>query len=75
MSLYNCNCDQFQFRLVFEQGARHGLETLSQLALTDPVDGKTYMVTGIKIEDSPYYLWRGLSVDTSRNFISPPVIK
>ncbi|KAL5248679.1 hypothetical protein ACHWQZ_G017760 [Mnemiopsis leidyi] len=56
-------------------GARHGLETLSQLALTDPVDGKTYMVTGIEIEDSPYYFWRGLSVDTSRNFISPPVIK
>jgi len=56
-------------------GARHGIETLSQLALSDPVDNKTYIVNGIKIVDSPYYPWRGLSVDTSRNYISTPVIK
>ena len=50
-------------------GARHGLETLSQLVTYDDANDALQTVTA-SVSDSPVYPIRGLTVDTSRNFIS-----
>ncbi|KAK2720671.1 chitooligosaccharidolytic beta-N-acetylglucosaminidase-like isoform X2 [Artemia franciscana] len=51
-------------------GARHGLETLSQLISWDYAFGSLIMQTSATIIDAPAYPHRGLMVDTARNFIS-----
>lgn len=54
-------------------GARHGLETLSQLIAAD--DGDTEQSSGLllvasaRIEDRPVYRHRGLMLDTARNYL------
>lgn len=54
-------------------GARHGLETLSQLITAD--DGDTehssglLMVASARIADHPVYRHRGLMLDTARNYL------
>ena len=50
-------------------GARHGLETLSQLVAYDDANDALQTVTA-SVSDSPVYPIRGLTLDTSRNFIS-----
>ena len=49
-------------------GARHGLETLSQLISYDELRQKLQMHTKAMVEDQPAYIHRGLLIDTSRNF-------
>lgn len=49
-------------------GARHGLETLSQLVIYDEVQNEIVIVSGGEISDEPRFKHRGLSLDTSRNF-------
>lgn len=49
-------------------GARHALETLSQLILFDDVTKKLQIYHDIEIQDSPAFSHRGLMVDTARNF-------
>ena len=56
-------------------GARHGLETLFQLMEHDDVGGAFVILSNVQIEDYPEYRHRGISVDTSRNFIDPEVLK
>ncbi|RZC38328.1 beta-N-acetylglucosaminidase NAG2, partial [Asbolus verrucosus] len=59
-------------------GARHALETLSQLTEFYPRnDGSTClaMVDEVLIVDAPVYPHRGLLLDTARNFISVTSIK
>ncbi|XP_068618270.1 chitooligosaccharidolytic beta-N-acetylglucosaminidase [Battus philenor] len=62
-------------------GARHGLESFTQLAASDrPVFSNQYqcglqIVAGAKIRDKPVYKHRGLVLDTSRNFIPMKNIK
>ncbi|XP_044756390.1 chitooligosaccharidolytic beta-N-acetylglucosaminidase [Coccinella septempunctata] len=59
-------------------GARHALETLSQLMTTYPEsDNSTCLalLKGVKIDDKPIYSHRGLLLDTSRNFLSLKTIK
>ncbi|KAH1014712.1 probable beta-hexosaminidase fdl isoform X3 [Dendroctonus ponderosae] len=54
-------------------GARHGLETLSQLIWWDEYasrTGKLKVLKGATVEDSPAFPYRGLMVDTARNFMS-----
>ncbi|XP_041772727.1 chitooligosaccharidolytic beta-N-acetylglucosaminidase [Anopheles merus] len=50
-------------------GARHGLETLSQLVLYDDIRNELQMVARARVSDAPAFPHRGLALDTSRNFI------
>lgn len=56
-------------------GVRHGLETLGQLVVYDSVSGGLVMPGQVSITDKPVYPYRGILLDTSRNFISIPVIR
>lgn len=49
-------------------GARHGLETLSQLAWLDPYAGVLLMLEAATVTDAPRFHYRGLMLDTARNF-------
>lgn len=56
-------------------GVRHGLETLGQLVVYDSVSGGLVVPRQASVVDKPAYPYRGILLDTSRNFISIPVIK
>lgn len=49
-------------------GARHGLETLGQLVWLDPYAGSLLMLEAATVADSPRFSFRGLLLDTSRNY-------
>ncbi|KPJ01201.1 putative beta-hexosaminidase fdl [Papilio xuthus] len=51
-------------------GVRHGLETTSQLILLDQVTGYLITLSNITIKDRPCYKYRGLMLDTGRNYIT-----
>lgn len=59
----NINADTFY-------GARHALETLSQLISYDMLSDSLQIVSSADIADSPAFPYRGLMLDTSRNFFS-----
>ncbi|KAG6462276.1 hypothetical protein O3G_MSEX013157 [Manduca sexta] len=50
-------------------GVRHGLETLTQLILLDQTTGYLITLTKVVIKDAPSYKYRGLMIDTGRNYI------
>lgn len=50
-------------------GARHGLETLSQLIWLDPYLGSLLILQEAEIRDKPKFGYRGLMIDTARNHI------
>ncbi|XP_043287535.1 chitooligosaccharidolytic beta-N-acetylglucosaminidase-like [Venturia canescens] len=50
-------------------GARHGLETLSQLIVYNELRKEIQVVRDAYIVDAPVYPYRGILLDTSRNFI------
>ncbi|XP_049818252.1 probable beta-hexosaminidase fdl isoform X3 [Aethina tumida] len=58
-------------------GARHGLETLSQLVWWDEYHGEGILkvLKGATIQDKPAFAYRGLMVDTARNFLSLESLK
>ncbi|XP_030764713.1 probable beta-hexosaminidase fdl isoform X3 [Sitophilus oryzae] len=59
-------------------GARHGLETLSQLIWWDEYAGHAgalKIIKGATIQDAPAFPYRGLMVDTARNFMSIESLK
>lgn len=56
-------------------GARHGLETLSQLISYDELTDSLQMHAKAIVKDKPQYVHRGLLIDTSRNFFSLDVLK
>ncbi|CAL4247209.1 unnamed protein product, partial [Meganyctiphanes norvegica] len=56
-------------------GARHGLETLSQLIDYDDEHETLQIVSDVVITDEPVFIHRGISLDTSRNYIGIPSIK
>ncbi|XP_018567795.1 probable beta-hexosaminidase fdl [Anoplophora glabripennis] len=58
-------------------GARHGLETLSQLIWWDDYTkgGMLKVLKGATVQDTPIFAYRGLMVDTSRNFMSIESLK
>lgn len=56
-------------------GARHGLETVSQLIVYDDIRKELQMVGEFEIEDQPVYPHRGFLLDTSRNYFSLDSIK
>jgi len=49
-------------------GARHALETLSQLIDYDELSNSLQVVKTAKISDEPSFKYRGLLLDTGRNF-------
>ena len=55
-------------------GARHGLETLSQLIDYCEERRTLQVVSSAMITDSPAFPYRGILLDTSRNFISVETI-
>lgn len=55
-------------------GIRHALETLSQLILLDQATGNLITLSNIIIKDAPTYKYRGLEIDTGRNYIPVPDI-
>jgi hexosaminidase len=54
-------------------GARHGLETLSQLVWWD--DSTLRVLTTAHIRDEPRFLHRGVLLDTARNFLPLRVLR
>ncbi|KAI4469177.1 beta-hexosaminidase [Holotrichia oblita] len=56
-------------------GARHGLETLAQLIIYDDIRDEFQIVRDVHIEDKPVYTYRGILLDTARNYISVDNIK
>ncbi|XP_063898325.1 probable beta-hexosaminidase fdl [Helicoverpa armigera] len=55
-------------------GMRHALETLSQLILLDQTTGNLITLSNMVIKDAPSYKYRGLMLDTGRNYIPVPDI-
>ena len=51
-------------------GYRHALETLSQLVSYDPQRKRFQIVSSATIKDSPKFRYRGLLLDTGRNYFS-----
>lgn len=49
-------------------GARHGIETLSQLIVFNTFSKKLRIYHDVEIQDSPAFPHRGLMVDTARNY-------
>ncbi|XP_044735678.1 probable beta-hexosaminidase fdl [Chrysoperla carnea] len=56
-------------------GARHGLETLSQLIWWDTELKRLRVLKIANIVDKPKFAYRGLMLDTSRNYFSTKAIK
>lgn len=56
-------------------GARHGLETLNQLIVYDDIRRELQIVSKAVIYDEPAFKWRGVLLDTSRNFYTVKAIK
>ena len=56
-------------------GARHGLETLIQLIAYDDDTGSLATVARASVHDKPTYPYRGIMLDTARNFYSVDSIK
>lgn len=56
-------------------GARHGLETLSQILVYDNVQNQMNIPMNLIITDGPKYKFRGLSLDTARSYMSLDSIK
>lgn len=56
-------------------GARNGLETLLQLIVFDDLRDQIQIIRDAYIEDKPAFPYRGILLDTSRNFVSVEVIK
>ncbi|XP_050299651.1 chitooligosaccharidolytic beta-N-acetylglucosaminidase isoform X2 [Anthonomus grandis grandis] len=56
-------------------GARHGLETLNQLIIFDDLRDELQIARDVFITDKPAYPYRGVLLDTSRNFITVEAIK
>ncbi|XP_072938988.1 chitooligosaccharidolytic beta-N-acetylglucosaminidase [Epargyreus clarus] len=49
-------------------GVRHGMETLSQLAVYDDLRNFVLMPRDVEITDKPVYPYRGVLLDTARNY-------
>lgn len=56
-------------------GARHGLETLNQLLVFDDIRREVQVAASASVSDAPVYKWRGLLLDTSRNYYSVKSLK
>ncbi|KAG5336404.1 HEXC acetylglucosaminidase, partial [Acromyrmex charruanus] len=55
-------------------GARHALETLNQLVAYNDLNSKIHIVSDVYIADGPKYPYRGILLDTSRNYVDKKTI-
>ncbi|CAD6208082.1 GSCOCT00010351001.2-RA-CDS [Cotesia congregata] len=55
-------------------GVRNALETLSQLIAFNDLTNEYQMLTTVSITDAPVYPYRGILLDTSRNYIDKKTI-
>lgn len=51
-------------------GARHAFETLSQIVWLDPYAGSLLMLEAATVSDAPRFPFRGLLLDTARNYFA-----
>merc|ERR1711902_424994 len=56
-------------------GARHALETLSQMIGYDDLSDTLLIYKNAQIQDTPKFAHRGVLLDSSRNFMTKEVIK
>lgn len=56
-------------------GVRHGFETLSQLIVYDNIKNEIVIAGTAEITDGPRFKYRGVMLDTSRNYFSVDAIK
>jgi hexosaminidase len=56
-------------------GARHAMETLSQLIVWDDSANSLVVLSDANIQDRPTFTHRGLSLDTSRSYIDIPILQ
>lgn len=56
-------------------GARHAIETLSQLIVHDDLNHELVILASASIDDEPKFRHRGISMDTSRTFFPLDVLK
>lgn len=56
-------------------GARHAMETLSQLVTWDEISNSLVVVQNAHIEDSPVFAHRGFAIDTARNYMEVSLLK
>ena len=63
---------QIQIKAVTDIGVLRALETVLQLV---SFSDSNYYISGVNIEDSPRFPWRGLMIDVSRHFEPVNVIK
>lgn len=56
-------------------GARHALETIDQLIVYDDIRNEVQMVADAEIADEPVFKYRGILLDTARNYFSVASIK
>lgn len=56
-------------------GVRHGLETLGQLIVYDYVTGGLVVPREVEVSDWPAYKYRGILLDTARNYVAVPVLR
>lgn len=56
-------------------GARHGLETLGQLIIFDDLRDEVQIPRDVSITDKPAFPYRGILLDTARNYVSVETIK
>lgn len=56
-------------------GARHAVETLFQMMEYDEAARRFLVLSDARVEDRPEFAHRGVSLDVSRNFYKPEVIK
>lgn len=55
-------------------GARYALETLSQLIVFDELRNQIQIASEVYIIDGPKYPYRGILLDTSRNYVTKETI-
>ena len=58
-----------------DRGLVHGTMTLAQLLSPDAAFGKAVTVPALTITDAPCFAWRGLMIDTARNFLALPALR
>lgn len=56
-------------------GARHAVETISQLIVFDDIRNELQIISDFEIEDKPAFPHRGFLLDTNRNFFPLDDIK
>ncbi|MBO5137223.1 MAG: beta-N-acetylhexosaminidase [Spirochaetaceae bacterium] len=69
------NEDEIKIAGCAAQGVFYGFQTLRQLIMTAPCSSGAIQLPCCRIEDAPQYQWRGVMLDTCRNFFPVHFVK